>query len=120
MNLHVGTTGNNITFTLVEHLNSESRLLNEAFRDELINFGGILGHTRELINEVTVANKVSDRHVLNFEKLCDVLMLINIDIEVLKLAIVLLHCINEHWLEDVARSAPAGTSLDQDWTFAVL
>jgi len=57
-----------------------------------------LGHSRELINEVAITDEVSDRNVLDPEHLCNVLVFIDINIEVLELAVVLLYCIDKHWL----------------------
>jgi len=58
--------------------------------------------------------------VLDSEELGDILMLIDVDVEVLKLAIVGLDGVDEHGLEDVARAAPGSASLDHYGPLSVL
>ena len=47
-------------------------------------------------------------------------MFVDVDVKVLNFAIVLLDCIDQHGLQNVARSAPRGSSLDQNGSLAVL
>lgn len=55
-----------------------------------------------------------------FKHLCNGWVLVDIDIQVFKLAIVALDGVDQHGFEDVARSTPWSSSLDHDWSFSVL
>ena len=54
------------------------------------------------------------------EHLSNVLVSVYIDIKILDFAVVSLNCIDELWLKDVAGTTPRSTSLDHNWSLAVL
>lgn len=54
------------------------------------------------------------------EHLSDLLMFVDINVEVLHLALLCLHCVDEHRFELVAGAAPSCTRLDHSGRFAVL
>ena len=54
------------------------------------------------------------------EHLSDIWILIYIDIKIFYFAVVSLHCINQHGLEDVTGTAPGSSSLNHNWSLSVL
>jgi len=58
--------------------------------------------------------------MLDLEHLCNILMIIDIDIEVLNLAFMSLHCIDQLWLQNVTGTTPGSSRLNQDRSLAIL
>jgi len=120
VNLYSGSAWHSRASALIKLLYSKRGQFYETLSDEVWDFVTVLGHSIELIDQVAVTDQVHYRHVLNSEHLSDLLMFVDVNIQVLNLALMLLHSINQHGLQYVARSAPGGASLDQNGSLTVL
>ena len=139
MHLDHGSFRYNWSLTLIKFLNFHLLLFNKALGDELLDFTLSLRNTAELVNQVAFSDQIDYWYVLNLNKkesqniaydkingytyskhFGDIFVFINVDVEIFKFTLMLLNCINQHWLECNARTAPRGTSLDHYWTLSIL
>ena len=105
--------------TFVQFLNTKRLLLDKALRDEVLDLVFLSRDSTKLINQVAILDQVNDRDVLDLEHLGDRLVLVDVNVEVLHLAIVFLNCIDQHRLEDIAGAAPRCAGLNHNRSFTV-
>jgi len=71
---------NDFAFTLIKFFDLQRLLFNKSLRNKLVNLIGITWHSRDLIYEVAVTEKVDNRDVLDPEQLSNVLMFVDVNI----------------------------------------
>ena len=75
----------------------------------------VLGNAAELVYEVTLVDHESLRNMLNLQHLCNLWEFINIHVDIHDGVDVVCAHFCQHWLQELARSAPVGACLQHNW-----